>query len=298
MPDAVNAALLALFRVGVDLDSVLDDPGLFPGAAPGLGLSGALTLVLVDVAGPLRPGMIAKLTSLTSAGVSQLLERLEAGELVTRSLGVVAEDRRAVVVTLTDAGRAALATLDQVVTNSSKELGRALQAAGAQTGAVLTSVPASPIGPPAGASSPVLASLLNLTILIDASIERVVGDSAALPPTEVRPHLLLQETVRRGEVRLAEIPDLIGRARGAAGRLVARLEAEGLLARYRSTVAGRSVIVIRPTDRGTAVAAAILSRLAEDFPRMTTEIDQFVAAAQARITPTNNQTDQEPNPGD
>lgn len=282
----LNAPLIELFRVGVALDRALDDPALVPGAASGIGLSGALTLVLIDVAGPLRPGMIVKMTSLTSAGVSQLLERLEADGLVTRSLGAVPQDRRAVIVTINEVGRAALATVDRIVAKASGDLVHALEVARAAVTETPESVAAlAPELPSPAGSCPVLASLLNLTVLIDASIARVVADSTALPPTEARPHLLLQETVRRGELPVGEIPHLIGQARGAAGRLLARLEADGLLRRERAVAAGRTVVVVRPTDRGTSVATAIQSRLAADFPGMTPAIDQFLASVRARATP-------------
>ena len=272
-----DASLLALFRVAVSLDRTLDEPGLFPGASDGIGLTGALALVLVDAAGPLRPGTLGDLTSLTSAGVSQLLDRLERDGFVTRSFGAVAGDRRAVVVGLSEAGRNALTALDHVVATFSTDLVRALETVRAH----LPGVPASaagPAAPPTGRCSPVLGSLLHLTVLIDASIAQVVGDSQALPPTEARPHLLLQETVDRGGLQLSEIPELIGRSRGATHRLVRRLEAEDLLERARDVADGRTVVVVRPTPRGRAMAEAILARLAGDVPAMAPAIDGFIAA--------------------
>lgn len=273
----LGSSLTALFRVAVALDGALDDPGLFPEATDGIGLTGALTLVLIDTAGPLRPGTIGDLTSLTSAGVSHLLERLERAGFVTRAFGAVPGDRRAVVVGLSAAGRNALITLDQVVATFSGDLVRTLDAVRTHLPEPSTPV-AAPATPPTGTCSPVLGSLLHLTVLIDASIAHVVGDSAALPPTEARPHLLLQEAVSRGGLQLSEIPELIGRSRGATHRLVGRLEAEGLLERARDAAGGRTVVVVRPTPRGRAVAETVLARLAGDLPAFVPAIDAFVDA--------------------
>ena len=78
------------------------------GAAGDAGIVGNLPLLVLcdlDLAGDRRPTDIQALTGLSSGGVTKLLDRLEKRGLVTRSFGTLAEDRRAVVVTITSDGR-------------------------------------------------------------------------------------------------------------------------------------------------------------------------------------------------
>jgi DNA-binding MarR family transcriptional regulator len=62
----------------------------------------ALTTLLAD--GPLRPGQLAEVLELTSGGLTYLADQLEADGLIERSYGLLPEDRRAVVIRLTDRG--------------------------------------------------------------------------------------------------------------------------------------------------------------------------------------------------
>lgn len=63
------------------------------------------TLFYLELEGPRRPGALQEVTSLSSGGVSKLIDRLEAQGLVRRTFGPVDGDRRAVLVQLTPKGR-------------------------------------------------------------------------------------------------------------------------------------------------------------------------------------------------
>lgn len=56
--------------------------------------------------GPRRPSQLAAFTGLTSGGVTKLIDRMEEAGVVTRTTGLVKRDQRAVMVTLTDKGKA------------------------------------------------------------------------------------------------------------------------------------------------------------------------------------------------
>jgi DNA-binding MarR family transcriptional regulator len=78
------------------------------GAAGDADLVGNLPLLVLcdlDLVGERRPSEIQELTGLSSGGVTKLLDRLEKRGLVARSFGSLAEDRRAVLATITPEGR-------------------------------------------------------------------------------------------------------------------------------------------------------------------------------------------------
>lgn len=93
--------LADLGRVLIDVfDSVMHDP------TPS---KSVLTLWFASQPGGVRPGRLAELTGLSSAGVSELLDRLEQRDLIMRTAGRP-PDRRVVIVESTPAGRELLAT--------------------------------------------------------------------------------------------------------------------------------------------------------------------------------------------
>ena len=62
--DALQTSLITLGHTFVALDSALTGYPLSPTSPAGLGLTGALTLVVVAMAGPARPSAIAQVTGL------------------------------------------------------------------------------------------------------------------------------------------------------------------------------------------------------------------------------------------
>ncbi|MGE5209671.1 MAG: MarR family winged helix-turn-helix transcriptional regulator [Acidobacteriota bacterium] len=72
----------------------------------------ALAALLAD--GPLRPGKLADVLELTSGGLTYLVNQLEADGLVERSYGLLVEDRRAVVIALTERGAEIAGTIASV----------------------------------------------------------------------------------------------------------------------------------------------------------------------------------------
>jgi DNA-binding MarR family transcriptional regulator len=73
----------------------------------------ALAALLAD--GPLRPGELADVLELTSGGLTYLVNQLEADRLVERSYGLLVEDRRAVVISLTEQGAETAGTIASIL---------------------------------------------------------------------------------------------------------------------------------------------------------------------------------------
>ncbi|HEX9259531.1 MAG TPA: MarR family transcriptional regulator, partial [Acidimicrobiales bacterium] len=66
--------------------------------------TGALALALVAERGGCRPSYLADALVITTGGVTRLLDRLEAADLVERAYGTDRTDRRSVLVTVTTEG--------------------------------------------------------------------------------------------------------------------------------------------------------------------------------------------------
>ena len=236
-------------------------------------------LISLDVFGPQQPGSIAALLGLTSGGVSKLIDRLERHQLVQRSFGAVPDDRRAVLVELTDLGRDAIVAFDAVVRGLAEGLLDAVAPLLPAPADAPTPGPADErrtVGaePAPGAptiTGPVLASLFRFVALLDAPIWLVAGDLEVLHPSDPRGLLVLYRIDRRGPLRSGDVPELVGRSRAAAARLVTTLEASHLLARAADATDGRGVrLELTPVGRAIVrgVTASVTVALAEIQPAM------------------------------
>ncbi|MGE5210808.1 MAG: MarR family winged helix-turn-helix transcriptional regulator [Acidobacteriota bacterium] len=110
--DVSETALMAAGRLGAagaPYDSQLADEVGLVNAKSRI----ALAALLAD--GPLRPGELADVLDLTSGGLTYLVNQLEADGLVERSYGLLVEDRRAVVISLTERGAEIAGTIASIL---------------------------------------------------------------------------------------------------------------------------------------------------------------------------------------
>jgi DNA-binding MarR family transcriptional regulator len=96
---ATQRFVVLLGQLGLELTAAIQDA-----VGDHASNTGVVTLNLLDLEGPKRPGEIQMATGLSSGGVSKLLDRLEGAGLVDRSLGSIPDDRRGVVVSITPEG--------------------------------------------------------------------------------------------------------------------------------------------------------------------------------------------------
>ncbi|HSK54155.1 MAG TPA: hypothetical protein VK908_02785 [Jiangellales bacterium] len=263
----VETPLVALGRLFVKLDEALNDLERFGRMAPGL--NGSLALALLDRPGRARPGELAAATSLGSGGLTLLLDRLESGGLVIRDRDPGLDDRRAVVVHLTRAGRHVLSEIEGAVLEASEGFARQLQQLrrdARSTGGV---------GP--GDPPQVLVALVEIVRHLDAAALQVVSPGGPLDPSNPRGMLVLLETCRRGELLLADVSGLIGRSRGTAHRLLRRLEQAGVSERVRPPGAGGRVVV-RPTREGRRLVRRFVAEVVERLPAMGPAVEGFIHA--------------------
>ncbi len=291
---ALQSTLITLGHTFIALDSALADPALAPSSSAGLGLTGALTLVVVAMTGPARPSVIAQVTGLSTGGVTLLLDRLERDGLLQRAYGIDPQDRRAVIVSLTEAGRRTLTDLDDVVIAHSSDLATDLRSLRQQA---MSSIPEQ--RPPAGTGQPsadsaslgaapptVLMTLFALVNVFDTAILQVVGEGGPISVTDPRPITLVLEMHRDGELWLKDIPALIGRSRGTVHTLLRQMEAAGLTERVRSSADERSGVKVRLTATGSTLVRTLLRSLHSRLPALLVPIDNFVGSLPAeRLAP-------------
>ena len=110
--DVSETALMVAGRMGAAgapyVSQLVDEVGLANASS-----RTALAALLAD--GPLRPGELADVLGLTSGGLTYLVNQLEADGFVERSYGLLAEDRRAVVIALTERGAEIAGTIASVL---------------------------------------------------------------------------------------------------------------------------------------------------------------------------------------
>lgn len=82
-----------------------------------------LVLSSLELDGPQRPHDLAETLGMTTGGVSKLLDRMEELDVVTRRRGVVPDDRRAVVVEITPAGRHMMRRITEALAAAVPQLG-------------------------------------------------------------------------------------------------------------------------------------------------------------------------------
>ena len=285
--DALQTSLITLGHTFIALDSTLTGPARSPTSPAGLGLTGALTLVVVAMTGPARPSAIAQVTGLSTGGVTLLLDRLERDGLLQRAYGVDPQDRRAVIASLTDAGRRTLADLDGVVIAQSSDLvadlrnlqRQATPSPSSKRRREQTSGPPSPgDGLPGAPPPPALMTLFALVNVFDVAILQVVGEGGAISVTDPRPVTLVFEVHRHGELWLNDLPGLIGRSRGTVHTLLRQMEAEGLTERFRASAGKRSGVKVRLTGAGTELVKSLLHTLHGQLPALSAAIDDFVGS--------------------
>lgn len=93
---------LEMARLGSDVTKAMTAATGLPDVVSNTPL---LVLCMLDIDGPARPNVIAGVVGLTSGGTTKLLDRLEDAGLIERAYGVLDDDHRGVLVTLTALGR-------------------------------------------------------------------------------------------------------------------------------------------------------------------------------------------------
>jgi DNA-binding MarR family transcriptional regulator len=232
-------------------------------------------LVSLDLFGEMRPTTVAELLGGTTSMATKVLGRLEHAELLTRHLGRVPEDRRAVTVEISDRGREAIEVCHGILVELSIDLLAAMAAVeftpgpNVQPTAIDQEVPGEQ--PPSTGAG--LAEFLRFVVAVDEPILATVGALDPLHPADPRGLLILSELDLRGPMRIGAIPALIDRSRSSARRLCGNLQDAGFIRPVSGAVPGDArAVLLEPTDVGRAllrgVVAAITAHLDDMRPSM------------------------------
>jgi DNA-binding MarR family transcriptional regulator len=243
---------------------------------PGIGL-----LVGLDTFGSLRPGAVAGMLGLSSGGTTKLVQRLEAVGLVTRSFGSLPEDRRAVVIEITEHGRRVVGRFEAVVSELAPGWAQAL--------APLASSPDQRlprgevhlgVDPSASTAGPVTSAMFDLVTSLEQPVIEAIGDLDVLHPADPRPLLLLTELDLEGPVKVGEVGPLLGRSRASINTLLGELAEGGLVDRRPDgRGADRRVVLVRLSRRGRRVAQEITATVKARIPEIRPVIDTFLETA-------------------
>jgi DNA-binding MarR family transcriptional regulator len=271
----VDTLLNQLCHLMVAFERAIADAPDGEGGRLDLDMPELAVLVSLDLFGEMRPTTIAELLGGTTSMTTKVLGRLERSRLVTRRLGSIPEDRRAVTVQISDPGRRAIDITGGMLAELGIDLLVAMaavefRAASAEHAAREDHEVPGETPPTTG---PGLAEFLRFVVEIDKPILSTVGALGPLHPSDPRGLLLLSELDLRGPLRIGSVPALVDRSRTAAHRLCTSLQDAGFVARVRGEVPGDArAVVLELTDLGRAllrgVVAAITAHLAELRPVM------------------------------
>ena len=244
--ETVRAAFFDINQLGLVLTEAID-------RIAGNDLSGnaevAVLMRLLD--GPVRPRELLDLTGLSSAGVTNLVDRLDGHGLITRSHE--ANDGRAVVVTASTEGRALIETVLATVNTMFDSLlplrRRILRHLG---------VPTRPSRPTASRSNEAISRLAKLATDLDVAFANVLHHE---DPSPARTAVALAAASCEGGTRHRELLELTTLSSGGVTMLVERLERAGLVTRSEARPPDRRAVMIRLTPAGATMYRCCMDQI-------------------------------------
>jgi len=108
----IEELLLRLAEFGQFISSALSEA---TGDAELIDNVSIMVLATLDLEGPQRPNDLKDRTGLSSGGVTKVVDRLAERGLVARAYGVIPEDHRGVLVSLTEEGRRFVGTVTEAL---------------------------------------------------------------------------------------------------------------------------------------------------------------------------------------
>jgi DNA-binding MarR family transcriptional regulator len=240
----LRAAYLAINDLGLALTRAIDRVG-------GHGLSANADVVVLRRldAGPQRPRDLLESSGLTSAGLTNLFDRLEQRGLVARVHGSL-DDRRGVLVEATPAGHELARAVRDTIGTTFDELAalrrRILRLVGAPTRRLRHAPPDEVIE--------------RLAALGDAMVQASTLDEHPLDPSPTRT-LVVLAAAAEGGTRPREILARTTLSTGGVTQLLDRLEDEGLVTRTTGRPPDRRAVSVQPTPAGSTALARCMDRL-------------------------------------
>lgn len=236
--ETARRAFLVAHRIGVLATREIVDAGLADVS------SNAAVSVLkhLVVHGPSRPRELLPITRLTRGGLSNLFTRLESAGFITRTYGTSPGDRRSATITITEAGSAAVSTIDDAVARTLELLRPELR----EVDEALRSIELSPYQAASDAAIGATGLLSRTGDIMSAALEMVdPGD-----PTPYSTAVVLACAAGPGHTQPKELTEQTGLSSSGVSQLLDRLEDAGLICRQSGRLSDGRAVVVDLTDAG------------------------------------------------
>jgi DNA-binding MarR family transcriptional regulator len=211
---------------------------------------------------PCRPGAIGAFLGMTTAGTTNLLDRLEARHLVRRNHNAVS-DGRGVSVEITPHGQRTIEAIGEAV---AREYGNSAPLRAEIHRLISTIVPETLPAAHAETGGP-LASLQAFARLGNALIEALTLESDIGDPTPSRTAITLCAAAQPGGTQPRELLRITTLTSGGVTQLLDRLERRGLIQRTAGLPPDKRAVMVRLTDAGQRSLQARLSRFGQQLDR-------------------------------
>lgn len=194
---------------------------------------------------PHRPGAIAKLIGMTTAGTTNLLDRLEARQLVKRNHDGV-NDGRGVLIEITPEGRRTIEAIGDAVA------GECIATAPLHAELHRLIPTLAPDRPPEAQTEigGRLASLKSWVLLGNALVKALTLESDSEDPTPSRTAVTLCVASRPTGTQPQELLRILALSSGGITQLLDRLESRGLILRTSGLPPDKRSVIVRLTDEG------------------------------------------------
>lgn len=271
--EIVRQVVLLSGELTHEIGAALSAPGL-EGVSANTDISLLTTLYLAD---PQRPRELVEPTGLTRGGLSNLFDRLEGHELITRSYGRVDGDRRSALVSLTPQGRALVDAISDAVRTVLVEQAPLLQ----RICDLIDSVVEPPDPDVSAASSPLdhVERLGRLGIDFATSM---ADDSDPSEPTPGKATLVLCAAATPEGIRPRDLLELIDLSSGGVTMLLDRLELAGLIDRTSGKAPDRRAMTVTLTEFGRDNLRARLDRAVHHLPQIRSAMASGVPTLEHR----------------
>lgn len=209
---------------------------------------------------PCRPGALAAIIGLTTAGTTSLLDRLEARQLVRRDSDAV-RDGRGIMVAITRNGRRTIEAIGDAVT------GEYIASAPlrAEIHRLISTVVPDTRPRAAAETGGRLASLHSLARLGNALIRALTLDSDTEDPRPSRTAITLCAAAQQGGTQPRELLRITTLTSGGVTQLLDRLERRGLIQRTTRLPPDKRAVLVRLTGEGQRNLHARLSRMRQQL---------------------------------
>lgn len=240
--ETVRQVLLASGELTHAFGRALADPR-FSGLASN---SDFAVLTSLHLAGPQRPRDLRLPTGLTGGGLSNLFDRLEHQQLVTRTYGDADGDRRSALVALTTRGTDLVETIADAIRRTLTEQSALLE----RTRDLIDSVSELPAATPTAEAAPTALEQLERFARLGMDFEATMAARGAHEPTPVKAMLVLCAAAPPDGTRPRDLLELTDLSSGGITMLLDRLEDAGLIQRTTGQAPDRRAVRVTLTDLG------------------------------------------------